>query len=55
MVVRHQTIIDKSLKSGTNWVIVEYQLLDRQIESACGDLPTAKLTDGIKLISIRRK
>ena len=51
----NESFIDESFKSGTNRVIVEYQLLDKQIESACGDLPTAKLTDGIILISIKKK
>ncbi|MCK9207292.1 MAG: hypothetical protein M0P66_09300 [Salinivirgaceae bacterium] len=51
----NESMIDKSYKSGTISVIVEYQLLDKQIQSACGDLPTPTLTDAIELISIKKK
>ena len=51
----NESIIDSYFKSGSNNVIIEYQLLNRKIETACGDLPTPTLTDGIKIISIRKK
>lgn len=51
----NESIIDQNYKSGSTNVIVVYQLTNRKIESACGDLPTSTLTDGIKIISITKK
>lgn len=51
----NESIIDSNFESGSNNVIIEYQLLNRKIETACGDLPAPTLTDGIKIISIRKK
>lgn len=49
----NESIIKESFKNGADAnVMVEYQLLNRQIESWCGDMPAAILTDGIKIISI---
>jgi len=51
----NEAVIDDNYKSGSSNVIVEYQLSNRKIESACGDLPTSTMTDGIKIISITKK
>ena len=51
----NESIIDNSFKTGSTLVIAEYQILNKQISSACGDLPYATLTDGIRIISITKK
>jgi len=51
----NESIIDSNFKSGSSNVIVEYQLSNRKIETACGDLPTSTMIDGIKIISIKKK
>ena len=51
----NESIIDDSYKiSGETTVKVEYEILNKTIESWCGDLPYTTKTDGIKIISIRK-
>jgi len=52
----NESIIDDSYKKDYDInVLIEYQILNRQIESWCGDSPNATLTDGIKIISIEKE
>jgi hypothetical protein len=52
----NESIIDSSFSASfESTVIVEYELLNKKIGSSCGDLPYPTLTDGIKIISIKKK
>ena len=52
----NESIIDDSYKIGGDInVLIEYQILNRQIENICGDMPNATFTDGIKIISIEKE
>ena len=50
-----ESIINNSYKTDSTIVIVEYQILNKKINSYCGDLPYATITDGIKIISLTKK
>ena len=59
----NEDVIDDSFKSvNTNSgnvansrnVVIEYELLDEKVESACGDSQSPIVCDGIKIISIKR-
>ena len=52
----NEWIIDASYKKSYDInVLIEYEILNRQMASSCGDLPYATLTDGIKIISIEKE
>ncbi len=48
----NESIIGESFKRNDVNVMLEYQILDRQIEKWCGDSESATIRDGIKIISI---
>jgi len=52
----NESIIDDSYKTVDDInVLVEYEILNKKVESYCGDIPNATLTDGIKIIWIQKK
>ena len=53
----NESIIDNSFKTNDPYimVIVDCQVLNKQIETGCGDLPYTTKTDGIKISSITKK
>ena len=52
----NESIIDDSFKMNHDIEVkIEYKILDKKIESWCGDLPNPTLTDGIIIITIEKK
>jgi len=52
---KNEFVIDNNYILGNKNVIIEYQLLDRKIQTACRDLPAPIVTDGLKIISIMER
>lgn len=50
----NETTIDPIHKYASTLVEVEYKLLNKKIESSCGDSPEPISTDGINIVSLRK-